>query len=533
MLLSAGVAVPLALVGLAVLWRLWRESRQQIDAAVEKQAQLAAVALERWIEGQRQPLQTLAAQISTGRAATQPDARTDARTPALTTNLALVVGNRPYWLDLHILDSQGTWRLAQPPQTAPLPQGTVADVFAELNRRCSWAVVTDWTRSDERPVIIIAAPIEGGGAIVARVDGIAVGELFRDINLASGGVIAVFDGRSRLLYRSSTPHSYIGADVSSTPLFAALDGRRTAVIEQTSPYGGVRRVYGLAHAGDTDSVVMVGTPISVLVEPARRQLARNALFSCVALLCAVFAAVMLARGIVNPVQKLERAAGALGAGDLTARAPIEGKDEFVRLGISFNSMAKQIEEREARLAELDRLKSEFVSSVSHELRTPLTTIKALTRLLLRARQTEAERREYLETIAVECDRQIELVVNLLDLSRIEAGAYRLSLKAVDVDEVLRLCLTATIHAAQMRDHELRLSASDQAAEKTFIRDEELTDAEHRIAEAVARGLSNKEIGTEFSISARTAENHISRILAKKHFSNRVEIARYILAHQSS
>lgn len=459
MLLSAGVAVPLALVGLAVLWGLWRESRQQIDASAEKQAQLAAIALERWIEGQRQPLQTLAAQVSSQRAASQSSAQSEA-SAALAANLALVVSNRPYWLDLHILDSQGERMLAQPPQTAPLPQGTVADVLAELNKRGSWAVVTDWTQSDKRPIIIIAAPVEGGGAVIARAGGTAVSELFRDIKLSPGGVIAVFDARRRVLYRSPTPHSYIGADVSTTPLFAALDNRRTAVIEQTSPYDGVRRVYGLAHAGDTDSVVLVGTPVSVLIEPARRQLTRYALFSFFALLCAVLAAVMLARGVIRPVQELERAARELGAGNLAARAPVKGEDEFGRLGSSFNSMAQQIEEREARLAELDRLKSEFVSSVSHELRTPLTTIKALTRLLLRGRQTEQERREYLETIAVECDRQIDLVVNLLDLSRIEAGAYDLSLKAVDAGEVLRLCLTATSHAAEMRGHELRLLPAD-------------------------------------------------------------------------
>ncbi|MFZ0748102.1 MAG: LuxR C-terminal-related transcriptional regulator, partial [Pyrinomonadaceae bacterium] len=55
----------------------------------------------------------------------------------------------------------------------------------------------------------------------------------------------------------------------------------------------------------------------------------------------------------------------------------------------------------------------------------------------------------------------------------------------------------------------------------------LTDAETRVAEAVARGLSNKEIAAELEISVRTVENHISHILDKKRFGNRVEIARYV------
>jgi DNA-binding NarL/FixJ family response regulator len=74
----------------------------------------------------------------------------------------------------------------------------------------------------------------------------------------------------------------------------------------------------------------------------------------------------------------------------------------------------------------------------------------------------------------------------------------------------------------------RLFGRTDDGERDFVRDEDLTDAEWRVAEAVARGLSNKEIAAEFNLSLRTIEGHISRILDKKNFSNRVEIARYIL-----
>ena len=63
----------------------------------------------------------------------------------------------------------------------------------------------------------------------------------------------------------------------------------------------------------------------------------------------------------------------------------------------------------------------------------------------------------------------------------------------------------------------------------FVRDEELTDAEWRVAETVARGLSNKEIASELNLSLRTVEGHISRILDKKNLNNRVELALHIAA----
>jgi DNA-binding NarL/FixJ family response regulator len=67
--------------------------------------------------------------------------------------------------------------------------------------------------------------------------------------------------------------------------------------------------------------------------------------------------------------------------------------------------------------------------------------------------------------------------------------------------------------------------------KEFIRDEELTDAEWRVAEAVARGLSNKEIAAELNLSLRTIEGHISRILDKKNLNNRVELALHVASEQ--
>lgn len=74
----------------------------------------------------------------------------------------------------------------------------------------------------------------------------------------------------------------------------------------------------------------------------------------------------------------------------------------------------------------------------------------------------------------------------------------------------------------------RLVGNEQP-ETIFVRDEELTESEWRVAEAVARGLSNKEIALELNLSIRTIENHVSRILAKKNFSNRVEIARHVIS----
>lgn len=105
-------------------------------------------------------------------------------------------------------------------------------------------------------------------------------------------------------------------------------------------------------------------------------------------------------------------------------------------------------------------------------------------------------------------------------------------KPFDPDELLAVISNILQRVENTRSTISRLVASEQPVETVYVRDEELTDAEWRVAENVARGASNKEIALELNLSIRTVENHVSRILAKKNFSNRVEIARYVISNQS-
>ena len=228
----------------------------------------------------------------------------------------------------------------------------------------------------------------------------------------------------------------MGLDLSGVDKLSALDDRNTAVLISESSIDGVERVYGLSRVGQTGYIVMVGVPSSILYASARRQLMGYALVGLIVVFCTMTGALLMARSIVRPVRLLSFASEAFGGGNFSIRAPAEGRDEISRLGMNFNAMADRLQEREARFAEVDRLKSEFVSTVSHEMRTPLTTIKALTRLLMREGLDENKRREYIETISVECDRQIDFVLNLLDLSRIEGGVLRVTHERVEVNDVM-------------------------------------------------------------------------------------------------
>ena len=441
LILILSVAVPLAVVGVYGLLGVWEASRAQLNESVKQQSELAAIAFDRWIEAQHQPVTTIAAVVS-----------------AKNNNIADVeeflkfaVLTRTQWIDARVVDAEGKSLIAYPANVEPPPRALVDYLLSETKLLNTWKVITDRTQDESQPVFALAAPVANGGAVIARVDGKFVSELFREIELSSHTVIAVFDEQNRLLYRRQTSDAPIDPNISTASLLAALGESRSSVIERESPFDGIHRVYGLARTGQSDKVVAVGIPSETLYKPARQQLIRYVVFSLLALLFAIAATLFIERSIVRPIQNLRNAARDLGEGNLSARAPLSIGGEIGETGAVFNAMAQQISEREERLKELDRLKSEFVSGVSHELRTPLTTIKTLAHVLQRGNISQGEQQEYLETISSECDRQINLILNLLDLSRIESGNFKVNLAETDVREVVEACIKLEKHAAKDRE----------------------------------------------------------------------------------
>ncbi len=421
---------------------MWRLSRAQLDDSVKQQVDLASVALERWLDDQKKALDAIAALAGDN----------DTRTPAIHQNLENVLHTRPFWLDLRITNSIGTTIMSQPTRRETLSTALTDYLVSEMRERGSWAVVTDRTIDEARPIVVIAVPIEKGGAVIVRIDGAAINELFDRIELSPQAIILVLDSDSRVLYRRRGSEAPTEADISWAPLSSELASTKTTVVELTSPIDGVKRVYGVARVRDTGLFSLIGIPSATLYEPARQRLIRYGVVGLFALLIAMGAALVIERSIVNPIRRLRSTAQRLGGGDLTARAAISEGGEIGDLGAAFNTMAQQIAEREERLTELDRLKSEFVSSVSHELKTPLTTIKLLAHVLQGSMLAENERLDYSRTIAVECDRQIDFVGNLLDLSRIESGAYKLRQMRVDVSELIR----SSVNVEQQRARSLGL-----------------------------------------------------------------------------
>ena len=143
---------------------------------------------------------------------------------------------------------------------------------------------------------------------------------------------------------------------------------------------------------------------------------------------AVASGLYFVRSIVKPLGEMEKAAAAITAGDLTVRLPVAGdlSDEIDHLSDSINQMAEG-------LAEMDRIKNEFISSVSHELRTPLTSIKGWIETLGVIQDPSDENyRKGLSIISSEADRLYGMVEELLDFSRIQNGRLPIDPQPLDL-----------------------------------------------------------------------------------------------------
>lgn len=147
----------------------------------------------------------------------------------------------------------------------------------------------------------------------------------------------------------------------------------------------------------------------------------------------VIVGTVLTRQLLRPIEVLRRGMAHVAEGDFepTVRVPAHRPDELGDLSRSFRTMTE-------RLAELDRLKAEFVSVASHEIKTPLSVIRGYVSLLADGIYGEVSetQKKTLQSISDQVDRLTRLVHRLLDISRFEAGGGRLEVRRINVRDFL-------------------------------------------------------------------------------------------------
>ncbi len=170
--------------------------------------------------------------------------------------------------------------------------------------------------------------------------------------------------------------------------------------------------------------------------------------------------------LTTPIRRLGRAMARVADGTIEAPSdlPYRRRDEIGELSSSFQSMTR-------RLAELDRTKSEFLGMVSHELKTPINVISAYTELIedaMAGPDVDESQRSLLHNVREQAAAMTRLVSRLMDLSRLEAGTYRLVPERVRVEDLLLDVERAYARLARERRIGLRTRISQGAPETIVV-----------------------------------------------------------------
>jgi signal transduction histidine kinase len=148
-----------------------------------------------------------------------------------------------------------------------------------------------------------------------------------------------------------------------------------------------------------------------------------------ALVLLIFAAIIattfgifVAASVTQSLRGLADVARDVADGDLSARAPVAGRDELARTAKAFNEMAEQLEQAAVQREELEAMRRELIAWVSHDLRTPLTGIRAMVEALRDGVVTDRETvHRYYSTIRGDVLGLNGLIDEMFELAQLDAG----------------------------------------------------------------------------------------------------------------
>jgi two-component system, OmpR family, sensor histidine kinase MtrB len=189
---------------------------------------------------------------------------------------------------------------------------------------------------------------------------------------------------------------------------------------------------------------------------------------------------LVTRLVVRPVRLAARTAQRLSAGLLDQRMEVAGEDDLAMLGASFNQMAANLQRQIQRLEEMSRLQRRFTSDVSHELRTPLTTVRMAADLLFSSRdELDPMMARSAELLNAELDRCEELLTDLLEISRFDAGFANLDAEPTDLVPVVTRVVDRLQPLAERVGIEIEIHIGDEPV---------IAEVDPRRAERILRNL---------------------------------------------
>jgi signal transduction histidine kinase len=264
--------------------------------------------------------------------------------------------------------------------------------------------------------------------------------------------------------------------------YGPIRASASCMVAGCHPLPAEKESYGDLKAHDLMAIAKIRMPtdaIEAKVHQNRAWLITTALVTAVLIMTGSYLIVRYI--IVKPVKHLKEVSDAISAGELNVRSEIQTGDEFEDLSHAFNRMLRNLVSMQDRLRtvntdldlkvdelaqanmalyESNRLKSDFLATVSHELRTPLNSILGFSEVLLSSDQLGDKQKRWVGNIQSSGDKLLNLINDILDLARIEAGKMEVRLEEFSVRDVCEGLVTMFRPLAEKKNIDLHTQIAD-------------------------------------------------------------------------
>jgi len=306
------------------------------------------------------------------------------------------------------------------------------------------------------PEISLSVPIydnDGSfiGVVGAIIDLETTWDVIRDLQLGQTGYAMLLDRRGNVMVHRDAAVVDARYNLADSLSFAsALRNTLLDVYYYESPIGGDVIGSALPIVGP-NWVLLVERPTNEAFAPISQAEQTIFLGLVIAILISTLISLLLSRQIAHPIVSLRNIVSQFGAGALDIRSKIRSRDEIGQLSAGFNTMAERLKTRideinqknqELQLAnekvlEASRLKDEFLAVMSHELRTPLSAILGFSGVLLMDGELTEPQAFQVQRIETNSERLLNLINDILDISRIQAGRMSFHPVPLSIRQVIR------------------------------------------------------------------------------------------------
>lgn len=379
---------------------------------------------------------------------------------AIKNDLGLIKNNFPDITEIYVADIEGN----QIAKTGTEKLEKVSKIWNFQIAKGGEEVISDIFLDPQtsKPIRIITLPIiedkKVVGVLSAEIDFERMMFSIKNIDVGENGSLFVVANNGKVI-----AHTYMEQlselDLSKSPVVkAVLSGQKGVMKGYVDELG--REVLGsYMPIWDLGWGIVVQRPLTDISTEVKQL--GNTIFmaTIISVLLAILAGWLMSRKISKPISLLANASEKVAQGDLHTLVNVKSSNEIGVLASSFNQMVvslrksrnelkqwgkdmeKRVEKRteelehaNLKLQELDRLKSMFIASMSHELRTPLNSIIGFTGIILQEMSGEIneEQRKQLTLVKNSGSHLLNLINDVIDISKIEAGKVEIIIEEFDL-----------------------------------------------------------------------------------------------------